>query len=189
MPRPCYICVDIEAAGPTPSDYALLSIGAATVDEPRRSFYVELKPTSMAATEEASAIHGLALDELAERGLEPKDALVRFEAWLSEMVDADQTPIFVAFNAPFDWMFINDYYHRFLGRNPFGHRALDMKALYMGMRGVPWAATTHQTVSRDFGLNNTLPHHAEEDAIQQAELFRRMLDELEQKHPELLKEA
>ncbi len=28
---------------------------------------------------------------------------------------------FVAFNASFDWMFVKDYFHRFLGRNTFGH--------------------------------------------------------------------
>ncbi len=46
MTDPCYITVDIEAAGPNPHDYSLLSIGAATLDEPRKSFYVELQPVS-----------------------------------------------------------------------------------------------------------------------------------------------
>ena len=27
-------------------------------------------------------------------------------------------------------MFVNDYFHRFLGRNPFGHAALDLKAFF-----------------------------------------------------------
>jgi len=56
-----YIVVDIEAAGPTPSQYALLSIGACTVGEPRQSFYLELQPDRSASTEEATSVHGLSL--------------------------------------------------------------------------------------------------------------------------------
>jgi hypothetical protein len=34
---------------------------------------------------------------------------------------ATHKAIFVAFNAPFDWMYINEYFQRYLGENPFGH--------------------------------------------------------------------
>ena len=188
MSRNCYICVDVEAAGPNPHDYALLSIGAATLDQPRRSFYAELQPTSMQETEEAARVHGLSLAKLAQTGEPSKEALQRFEAWLDEVRAEDQALTFVAFNAPFDWMFINDYFLRFLGRNPFGHRALDMKALYMGLRGVPWLETSHANVSRDYAMPEALPHHAEEDALATAELFSRMLQELQARHPHLLED-
>ena len=35
-----YISVDIETAGPNPSQYAMLSIGACLVCEPQRTFYL-----------------------------------------------------------------------------------------------------------------------------------------------------
>jgi hypothetical protein len=41
-------------------------------------------------------------------------------------------------------MFVNSYFHRFLGRNPFGHAALDMKAFFMGLTGVKWSETALQ---------------------------------------------
>ena len=185
MKKPLYICVDIEASGPNPHDYAMISIGAATVHGPRQSFYAELKPNKMAESDEASAVHGLSLKRLAEEGEEPKAALERLKKWLEDLRKDEEEIVFVAFNAPFDWMFVNDYFMRYLGANPFGHRALDMKAFYMGMRGVPWAATSHQAVSSDYAMLDALPHHAEQDAILEAELFERMLQELDSQSPDM----
>ena len=37
-----------ETAGPNPADYALLSIGACTLLEPRATFYAELQPVNKA---------------------------------------------------------------------------------------------------------------------------------------------
>ena len=173
--------MDIEAAGPNPGNYSLLSIGAATVAEPRRSFYAELKPVNSEQTEEAEGVHGLSLEWLAAEGETPELALERLEAWLGEVCPADSELIFVAFNAPFDWMFVQDYFQRYLGRNPFGHRALDIKALFMGMHAVAWEQTSHQAVSGYYGLTDSLPHHAEQDARQEAELFAAMLAELAQR--------
>ena len=170
-----YVSVDVEAAGPNPGQYSLLSIGACLVADPQRGFYVELQPLNDNATAEALAISQLSLEQLAERGLPPAEAMARFETWLAEEIP-DRPPIFVAFNAPFDWMFVNDYFHRFLGRNPFGHTALDMKALYMGLTGVPWSETSmHNVAVRYLGRSRPLAHHALQDARDQAALFRAML--------------
>ena len=120
---------------------------------------------------------GLSLEELAERGLPPAEAMALFEAWLAAQVPSGWRPIFVAFNAPFDWMFVNDYFHRFLGRNPFGHAALDLKAFYMGLTGVHWSETTMRYVAARYLSDRQLTHHALCDAQDQAELFRKMLTE------------
>lgn len=42
-----FIAVDVEASGPTPANYSLLSIGAREVGGSKRTFYRELKPISM----------------------------------------------------------------------------------------------------------------------------------------------
>jgi DNA polymerase III epsilon subunit-like protein len=172
-----HVSVDVEAAGPNPSQYSLLSIGACLVADPQRAFYVELQPVNDNATPEALAVSRLSLEQLAERGLPPAEAMARFEAWLAAEIPPDRQPIFVAFNAPFDWMFVNDYFHRFLGRNPFGHAALDLKALYMGLAGVHWSETTMQHVSARYLSGRHLAHHALRDAQDQAELFQAMLAE------------
>lgn len=176
----CYICVDVETAGPNPADYAMLSIGAVRVDKPELTFYIELQPDREKQTDEAARIHGLSLEMLARDGAAPAEAMRRFAAWLRETCGAHE-PIFVAFNAPFDWMFVNDYFQRYTGGNPFGHRALDMKALFMGMQGVAWGDTSFHQVSTHYGIEDRLPHHALEDARLSAELFSAMLAELKEK--------
>ena len=42
-----FISVDVETAGPNPSQYSLLAIGACCVSSPEQNFYVELKPVSL----------------------------------------------------------------------------------------------------------------------------------------------
>ncbi|MBM3694364.1 MAG: 3'-5' exonuclease [Actinobacteria bacterium] len=170
-----YISVDVETAGPVPASYALLAIGACLVDDPRQTFYAELRPTTLEADPAALAVSGLSLEDLASHGAPPIEALARFTAWVTEVTPPDRRPVFVAFNAPFDWMFVADYLARFGVPNPFGHAALDIKALYMGVTGEPWERTSFAAVAGRLGLEVTLPHHALEDALLQAEIFRRVL--------------
>jgi DNA polymerase III epsilon subunit-like protein len=170
-----FICVDVETAGPIPPDYSLLSIGACTVFEPQLTFYVELHPINDQSTAEAAQVHKLSLERLAVEGLLPLSAMQRFEAWLAEQSDPSKQLVFVAFNAAFDWMFVNYYFIHYLGRNPFGHAALDIKALYMGRAGVHWTETSWRNISPQLVEDTALTHHALQDAIDQAGLFKKLL--------------
>jgi DNA polymerase III epsilon subunit-like protein len=85
--------------------------------------------------------------------------------------------VFVGFNAPFDWMFVADYFHRYLGGNPFGVSALDLKALYMGKFDVArWAETTKRAIAKRIVVEGAHTHQALDDAREQAELARRLLE-------------
>lgn len=170
-----YISVDVEAAGPIPGQYSLLSIGACVVGESQKRFYVELKPISDDFTEQALAVAGLPLDKLRQDGEEPAAAMAAFERWVSSVTPADARPVFVAFNATFDWMFTHYYFVRFLGRDPFGFSALDIKAFYMGMMGTSWTATSKSRIDKRFLPNLPHTHQALEDAIWQGKAFERML--------------
>lgn len=172
-----YISVDVETAGPNPSEYSLLSIGACLVSDPAKTFYVEVQPVTAAFTTEALQICGLELETLQTRGLPPGEAMSCFADWVRQATPAGHHAIFVALNAPFDWMFVADYFHRFLGENPFGHKALDMKAFYMGINGTFWSETGFDDITRHYRIEQSLSHNALQDAIAQAGLFRRMLEE------------
>ena len=172
-----YISVDVETAGPNPSQYSLLSIGACLVFDTEKTFYVELQPVNEAFTSEALQISGLKMEELKARGLPPEEAMRQFSDWVSQTTLPDQQPIFVALNAPFDWMFVTDYFHRYLGQNPFGHKALDIKAFYMGRNGIQWNDTGFEAITKHYQIKQSLNHNALQDAIAQAKLFRRMLEE------------
>ncbi len=176
----CFISVDVETSGPVPGVFSLLSIGACVVPveataagkNASAEFYCTLKPLADASSDPAAlAITGFSLDELIESGSMPEDAMLSFEEWLLAVAGAAK-PIFVGLNAPFDWSFINYYFHRFLGRNPFGFTALDIKAFYMGAMGSSWDDTRSSRISTKLGLpQKEMSHHALDDARAQAELF------------------
>lgn len=175
------VSVDIETSGPNPGQYSLLAIGACTFIKPQSTFYVELKPVNTNAVAEALAVSDLSMDRLKEDGLEPAQAMQRFEDWLKASLPQVDRPVFVGFNAPFDWMFVNDYFHRYLGYNPFGHSALDIKSFFMGLKGVNWSKTSMEEIGLHYKQGQGLTHHALHDAMDQAELFRKMLSETHQR--------
>lgn len=182
--REAFISVDVETSGPNPSDYDLLSIGACLAEDIEQGFYIELQPVTGKAIPGALAITGLSMDTLAETGVPPARALTRFEAWLHEVVPETEKPVFVALNAPFDWMFVDDYFHRFLRRNPFGHSALDIKAFYMGLTGVSWSRTSMRYLADRYLDGRKLTHHALQDARDQGEIFWHILQEARRRFPE-----
>lgn len=175
MQNELYICVDVETAGPIPGQYAMLSIGACLVEEPSTTFYVELQPDRSDFLPEALAISGLSMDSLKENGIDPETAMQAFADWINDVVPIDSRVVFVALNAPFDWSFINDYFYRYLGNNPFGHSALDIKALYMGYAGVSWCETSMKHISSHLLQEKHLIHNALRDAQDQAEIFREII--------------
>jgi len=178
MPREeSLVSVDVETSGPSPSTGSLISIGACLVDAPATSLYVELKPLpGLPWSDEAARIHGLDRARLLREGLEPSEAMRQLEIWLAEACDGRQ-PIFVGFNAGFDWMFVDDYFQRHLGTNPFGPSALDIKSYYMGRERVAlWSETTHRHVRQRYPIEIEHSHNALDDAREQAELMRLLRD-------------
>ena len=173
-PSQCWISVDVETAGPNPGDYPLLSIGACLYDDPATGFIIELKPDRPGRDASALAVAGLDPEELALRGTEPAEALAAFEAWVQQAA-GDRAPILVGFNAVFDWMFVCEYFHRYLRRNPFGHAAIDIKAVAMAHLGIPWSETSFPRLAARLGATPVLSHHALQDARDQATLLRTLL--------------
>lgn len=172
-----YISIDIESAGPSPAFYSMLSIGACTLQMPRSSFYIELKPVHEKKDQTALSVSGLDWHKLVEDGVHPQEAMPMFADWIADVTPEGSQPIFLAFNAVFDWLFVNEYFYRFYGSNPFGHKALDIKAYYMGLQGVTWEETAMRYLSENYLNNQNLTHNALQDAVDQAEIFQKMLQE------------
>lgn len=168
-----FISVDIETSGPTPGRYSMLSLGACVVGEDVHRFYVELQPLGPGAVPAALRVVGRPLEAFVEAGVTPEEAMRQFADWVAA-VAAGSRPIFVAFNAPFDWAFVNWYFHEFLGENPFGFTALDIKAYYMGLAGTAWADTSGARIPEHLRGPQAHTHHALEDAVEQAQMFERM---------------
>lgn len=190
-PRPeTWVSVDVETSGPSPSLHSMLSIGACLVDDPEQGFYIELTPTTDLFVESAMSVSGLSHAELTTTGVDPREAMERFEQWLVAAVPAGHVPVFAGFNAPFDWMFVADWFERFLGRNPFGHSAIDIKSYYLGFAAESWHETSMSKVSPLYLGGRDLSHNALEDAKDQAELFRAMIaDSLARRRARSLSES
>ena len=97
--------------------------------------------------------------------------MLAFKQWIDQVTSSDDIPIFVGLNAPFDWSFINYYFHIYLGDNPFGFSALDIKALFMGRLATSWSESKSSNMTKVLDVPMTANHNALKDAIFQANLF------------------
>lgn len=172
MTKETYISVDVETAGPIPGTYSLLSIGACVVGQVSESFYVELQPITQSFIPEAMKIVGRPLEDFSRTGHTPEEAMKLFRDWITSK---DPSPVFVGFNATFDWSFVNWYFHTYLGDNPFGIGGIDIKAYYMGIAGCTWEDTRSSRIPAEFKGNSRHTHNALDDAVEQAEMFELMI--------------
>ena len=161
--------IDIEADGPIPGDYSMISFGAVLVEPALdRMFYGELKPISDKFIPEAIAVSTFTREHtLTFR--DPKEVMSEFEEWIKATTRGK--PVFVSDNNGFDWMFVAFYMHHFLGRNVFGHSSVNLGSLYKGMI---------KTMRRDFKhLRKTKhTHNPVDDAKGNAEAFIYMVDKM-----------
>jgi ribonuclease T len=169
-----YFSVDIEGSGPIPGRYSMLSLGACVVGKPERNFYVELQPVTPNFDPEALKISKLDFNKLSRSGTEPKAAITSFAEWIRG--EAGETkPVFVGFNATYDWQFVNWYFHTFTVENPFGFGGVDIKAYFMGMNGCLWSKTTSSQLPAEFQPDQPQTHNALDDAKAQASIFEKLL--------------
>lgn len=162
-----YVMVDIEADGPIPGDYSMVSLGAVIVEPGlARSFHGELRPISERWVPEALRVSGhtreatLAFED-------PTIVMERFEAWI--LASCPERRVFISDNNGFDWQFINWYFHHFLGRNPFGFSSQNLGSLYKGL-----VKDTFQSFKHLRKTKHT--HHPVDDARGNAEALLAMKD-------------
>jgi ribonuclease T len=167
-----FISVDVEASGPIPGEYSMLSIGACLVFDEAQTFSCYLKPISDRYVPEALEVTGLSLEGLRSEGLDPREAMQRFQNWIEQVAPEGTRAVFVGFNASFDWSFVNYYFHYFLGQNPFGIAALDIKSMYFGAARSTWEQTRSSAIAKTVNPLKKGDHDALHDAVYQAELFK-----------------
>lgn len=186
MARATYFCVDIECSGPVPHLYDMISLGAVPVvadgDGYRvvdAMFYVEIRPTAPRVDPGAMKVNGLDLDALRRDGTPMPEALDALSAFVAAQVQAGTKPVFVGHNAPFDWSFVSYAYHAHDRVNPFGYKALDTKALAMGVLRVHWFDAHKELLHERLVLPEVQQdkvHRADYDAWYQAHILARLLE-------------
>jgi hypothetical protein len=179
-----YISGDVEADGPIPGRYSMLSFGlvvAATFDGATfvpqaegETFYRELKPIGDQHLPAAVAASGLDPDELARTGTPPAEAMAGAAAWV-EAVARGARPVLVGYPVVFDWMFLHWYFVTFCGESPFGFSgALDMKTTYQQKARVPLDKAGRQDLPVELRPSRPHTHNALDDAREQAEIFNKL---------------
>lgn len=155
--------VDVEADGPIPGDYSMISFGAVVVEKGLgRTFYRECKPISERWLPEALAVSGFAREQTLTFP-EPAKSITEFANWLRGFDE----PRFVADNNGFDWQFVNWYLHHFVGSNPFGYSSTNLGSLYKGLVKDTRKNFKHLRTTRH-------THNALDDAKGNAEAMLRM---------------
>jgi len=161
--------VDVEADGPCPGRYSMVSFGAIIVKPGLdTTFHGRLRPVSDAFVLESLAVSGLSrADTLAFP--EPRGVMEEFASWIA--AHSVGRPMFVSDNNGFDWQFINWYFHEFVGKNPFGHSSTNLGSLYKGL-----AKDTKKNFKHLRRSKHT--HHPVDDARGNAEALLHMRDAL-----------
>ena len=126
-----FVIVDVESDGPIPAEFSMVCFGAVVFDDHLdKSFYGKTRPISDRFVPEALAVSGFSREQ--HLGFDdPKTVMEAFAAWLEQQTKG--RPVFVSDNVAFDWQFINYYFHRFVGRNPFGFSGRRIGDLYAGL--------------------------------------------------------
>jgi len=126
-----YVMVDVEADGPIPGDYSMVSFGAVLVKAGLdQTFYGQLKPISDKWIPEALAVSGFSREETLAFN-DPAVVMEEFARWLKD--NTKGRPFFISDNDGFDFAFISWYFWHFTGANPFGHSSTNLGSLYKGL--------------------------------------------------------
>ncbi len=181
-----YFSIDIEASGPVPALYNMVSIGAVPVRsragrwEPEEDlFYVELKPIAPGFDPDAMAVHGIPRERLEREGVQADQAMRDLARFVGERQRGGRA-VFVGHNAGFDWSYISYYFEVARLPNPFGYKALDIKSLAMGRLLIGWFETSKESLQKLLpGLpeqDHRQVHRADYDALYQAQILCALLN-------------
>jgi len=152
-----YIVIDVEADGPVPHLYSMVSFGAVIVDQCLdKTFKGEVAPISSEWIPRALSVSNISREtHLSFR--DPEVVMLEFKEWIEK--NSVGSPVFISDNPAFDWQWINYYFHRFVGENPFGFSARRIGDLYCGMvkdagKNAEWKRLYRKTVHDHTPVND-----------------------------------
>ena len=181
MAREVYLSTDIEADGPIPGPHSMLSFASVAFDDEGNelSFFSRNLHTLEGAAGHADTMawwqtQKPAWDACRLQLVSPADALREYVAWIEALPGK---PVFVAYPAGFDFLFVYWYLMRFVGRSPFSHSALDIKTFAMAVMKTRYREATKRHMPRRWFPAAKHSHVALDDAREQGLLFMAMFKE------------
>jgi hypothetical protein len=176
-----YISTDVETDGPIPGPHSMLSFASAAFLRDKTlvdTFTVNLKTLPGASGDPGTMNWWRQHPEkwtAARTDLqEPESAMRRYVEWIQKLPGR---PVFVAYPAGFDFLFVYWYLIRFAGESPFSFSALDIKSYAMALLKSEYREAVKRNMPRRWFENQPHTHIALDDAIEQGYLFCNMLAE------------
>src|SRR5689334_10728448 len=174
-----FISTDVETDGPIPGPHSMLSLGSAAYTPQKQllstfSANFETLPGSVGTSEDGRVVGKPArcLGSLPRKPGIAQGAMVRYLTWVRSL---SGRPVFVAYPAGFDFLFVYWYLMRFAGESPFSHSALDMKSYAMALLKTEYRESTKRNMPKQWFDDLPHTHVALDDAIEQGALFCNML--------------
>jgi hypothetical protein len=176
-----YVSTDVEADGPIPGPHSMLSFASAAFLADKTllgTFSANLKtlpdargdPRTMAWWQTQPEAWAACRSDLRE----PAEVMPEYVAWLKALPGK---PVFVAYPAAYDFLFVYWYLIRFAGESPFSHSALDIKTYAMALLGGEYRAAVKRNMPAAWFDDVPHTHVALDDARGQGLLFCNMLAE------------
>jgi hypothetical protein len=177
-----YVSTDVEADGPIPGRYSMLSFGSAAFNPDGRmvsTFSANLDVLPEAKQDprtmdwwktqpEAWAAHRVGTEP-------PQIVMPRYVKWVKGL---GGRPVFVGYPTGFDFTWIYWYLIEFAGESPFSFSALDIKTMAMTVLKTEFRDTTKRRFPKAWFGKSRHTHVAVDDAIEQGELFCNILKEV-----------
>jgi hypothetical protein len=159
-----FFVVDVESNGPCPGIYSMISLGAGVVDGKfNKTFYGQTKPISEKFEEEAYSVVGTDYETHLTYD-DPEEVMKNFAKWLVENSDPKDRLTLWSDNPAFDWQWVNYYFHKYTGGNPFGFSARRIGDFYCGLQRDLRVASVWKSLRK-----TKHSHHPVDDAVGNAE--------------------
>ncbi len=176
-----YVSTDVETDGPIPGPHSLLSFASAAYRPDKTvhdTFSANLETLAGASPDPGTMSWWQSHPEAyraTRTDLEaPEAAMRRYVAWVNALPGK---PVFVAYPAGFDFLFVYWYLIRFTGGSPFSFSALDVKTYAMALLKIGYRDCTKRNMPKRWFDKMPHTHVALDDALEQGALFCNMLAE------------
>jgi hypothetical protein len=176
-----YVSTDVETDGPIPGPHSMLSFASAAYRAGKTllgtfsaNLHLLLGANGHPKTMEWWRENQAAFDATRVDLEQPQIAMWRYVDWLRTLPGK---PVFVAYPAGFDFLFVYWYLIRFVGESPFSFSALDLKTYAMALLKTEYRETVKKNMPKSWFDPLPHTHVALDDAIEQGALFCNMLAE------------
>jgi hypothetical protein len=174
-----YISTDVESDGPIPGPNSMLSFASAAyrVDKTLLGTFTANLETLPGAQPDPGTLnwwkqHAEAYAATRTDVQDPATAMRNYVAWIKTLPGK---PVFVAYPAGYDFLFVYWYLMRFTGSSPFSHSALDIKTYAMAVLKTEYRESVKRNMPHSWFDPIPHTHVALDDALEQGALFCNML--------------